>query len=98
MNKMENVMSLADDELDRVTGGTTGTNSNDYTNYCDACGGGGKTMSRKENNTVQLICKNCRKIYETCPVCKASWRPTRSSETGGEFRCAGGHIFIAYWE
>ena len=91
------ITELSDDDVDAVAGGT-GTDSNDYTDYCDACSGGGKTMSRKEgSNEVQLICRNCGKIYATCPVCGKSWRPTTRMETGGLFKCAGGHTFIAYW-
>ena len=93
----EQILPLDVDDLDAVSGGT-GPNSNDRTDYCDSCSGGGKKMSRKEGSSaVQLICRNCGKIYAKCPVCGASWRPTTQMETWGEFKCAGGHFFIAYW-
>ena len=98
MDKKDNIVSLTDDELDYVAGGT-GTNDRDRTDYCDACVGGGKKALRKEGGRAQLVCQNCGKIYETCPVCGASWGMTvQLSLTEYSFNCDGYscHTFTAY--
>ena len=95
MDNIKDLPTLSDSDLVNVAGGFFRTGNS--TDFCDACSGGPKKIYF-DNGAPKMSCRNCGKVYETCPKCGMAWDPTESLPDGGMFQCTNYHSFYATYD
>ena len=92
MDNVKDLTPLSDSDLEKVAGGSVGTGNS--TDFCDACSGGAKKIFFHDQKGALMSCRNCGKVYETCPKCGAGWNPAEALQNGAKFWCINYHSFF----
>ena len=101
MDNVKDLTTLNDSDLVNVAGGYGYYEGGNSTDFCDACNGGAKKIFLVQGNP-KISCRNCGKVYETCPKCGAAWDSAATHYNGhydgALFWCISNHTFFATYD
>ena len=99
MDNVKELTTLNDSDLVHVAGGSY--EEGNSTDFCDACRGGAKKIYYDNQGVPKMSCRNCGKVYGTCPKCGAAFNTEEGLLAligGAMFQCTNKHSFAATYD